>query len=72
MVRVTFSFLLTQSWWVQELDLREEDKLSIENGKFLNDRHTHAVQKLLQKQFPGLDGLQSTCSISAAVQIHFT
>ena len=37
MVRFTFSFLLTQSWWVQELDLREEDKLSIENGKFLND-----------------------------------
>ena len=72
MVRVMFSFLLTQSWWVQELDLREEDKLSIENGNFLNDRHTHAVQKLLQKQFPDLDGLQSTCSISAAVQIHFT
>lgn len=60
MVRFTLSFLLTQSWWVQELDLREEDKLAIENGNFLNDRHMHAVQKLLRKQFPGLDGLQST------------
>ena len=60
MVRFTFLFLLTQSWWVQELDLREEDKLAIENEKFLNDRHMHAVQKLLQKQFPGVDGLRST------------
>ena len=46
MVRFTLSFLPTQSWWVQELDLRE-DKLAIENGNFLNDRHMHAVQKLL-------------------------
>ena len=60
MVRFTFSFLLTQLWWVQELDLREEDKLAIENGNFLNDRHMYAVQKLLRKQFPGPDGLQST------------
>ena len=67
MVRFTFSFLLTQSWWVQELDLREEDKLAIENGNFLNDRHMHAVQKLLRKQFPGLDGLQSTCCVRMVI-----
>ena len=53
-------YFYIQSWWIQELDPRERDKVIIERGGFLNDRHMHAVQKLLQRQFPGLDGLQST------------
>ena len=41
------------------MDLRERDKVIIESEGVLNDRHMYAVQKLLRKQFPGLDGLQS-------------
>lgn len=42
------------------MDLREEDKVIIESGGLLHDRHIHAAQKLLRKQFGYLDGLQST------------
>ena len=30
------------------------------NGEELDDEHMHLAQKLLQKQFPQLNGLQST------------
>ena len=40
--------------------VRFERRRQVGHENFLNDRHMHAVQKLLRKQFPGLDGLQST------------
>ena len=46
----------TQSWWIQELDLREGDSVTVVNGEYLSDCHMHAVHNLPRKQFPGLDG----------------
>ena len=54
----------------------------IESGGWLTDQHIHAANKLLSKQFPELQGLQSTLlsqnggfvpvtSDGTAVQIHF-
>ena len=40
--------------------MREEDKVVIEYGGLLHDRHMHAAHKLLREQFPHLHGLQST------------
>ena len=39
--------------------LSEEDLLTVQNGERLTDVHITAAQKLIQKQFPHLDGLQS-------------
>lgn len=36
-----------QSWWVRELDLKEQEKVITESGGRLNDCHMHAVHKLL-------------------------
>ena len=33
---------------------------STADGRFRNDRHMHAVNKMLQTQFPDIQGLQST------------
>ena len=54
----------------------------IESGGWLTDQHIHAANKLLSKQFPWLQGLQSTLlsqnggfvlvtSDGTVVQIHF-
>ena len=45
--------------WKPSLDLRCVDKRVVRNG-MLNDRHMHAVNKMLQTQFPDIQGLQST------------
>ena len=45
--------------WKPSLDLRCIDKRVVRNG-MLNDRHMHAVNQLLQTQFPDIQGLQST------------
>jgi hypothetical protein len=70
--------------WLQDLDLEGNDRLIIEgkaSGGWLSDKHMHAAQLLLRKQFPHISGLQSTllCQSygfsavsSDAVQIHFT
>lgn len=46
--------------WLERLDLNHYDKEVIEEGGFLSDRHMYATHKLLKKQFPDLNGLQST------------
>lgn len=48
-----------QTIWKKHLDLRIRDKRVIQNGK-LGDRIMFAANKLLQAQFPHLQGLQST------------
>lgn len=37
-----------------------EDNIALKNGSMLSDRHMHAAHKLLMRQHPELQGLQST------------
>ena len=46
------------NYWKKELELRESDKKQILEGKWLNDKHINAVNNLLQKQHPKVNGLQ--------------
>ena len=46
------------NYWKKELELRESDKKQILEGKWLNDKHINAVNNLLQKQHPNVNGLQ--------------
>ena len=43
------------NYWKKEL---ESDKKQILEGKWLNDKHVNAVNNLLQKQHPNVNGLQ--------------
>ena len=47
-------------YWVADLDLKTGDKVIIERGRKLTDRHMEAAHKVLAEQFPHLQGLQST------------
>ena len=44
----------------EDLDLNTKDKEVLEKGGMLNDKHMHAVNKLLRQQYPYLQGFQST------------
>ena len=50
---------------MDNLDLKNHDRFVIEEGGLLNDRHMHAAHQLLRKQFPLLNGLQSTLLIQS-------
>ena len=52
--------LLLPLQWVHSLDLKSNDRIVIQKNGLLNDKHMHAVHKLLRKQFPHINGLQST------------
>ena len=45
--------------WKESLDLRHQEKMIVRKG-LLTDRHMTAVNLLLSKQFPHLQGLQNT------------
>ena len=47
-------------FWIEDLNLKESDKIAIQSGDCLNDHHMHAAHEMLRKQFPHVDGLQST------------
>ena len=42
------------------LDLNYCDKVAIETGAMLNDKHMYAAMKMLKRQFPDIDGFQPT------------
>ncbi len=47
--------------WVKDSDLRQTDRdVIVANAGMLNDKHMHAVHKLLHMQFPHLEGCHST------------
>ena len=46
--------------WISNLDLRIIDKRALLENGMLTDRHMYAVNKLMEKQFPDLQGLHST------------
>ena len=56
----------TKSMWVASLKLQLKEKDMIEKGKWLDDVVISAVQKLLHKQYPLIDGFQLTTSIAAS------
>lgn len=45
--------------WVPTLDLKWNDRVTLETGRMLQDTHMHAAHQLIKKEF-GLDGCQST------------
>ena len=47
-------------YWIKSLLLFESDRISLESGGWLSDAHIYAVSKLLKKQYPHQNGLQST------------
>ena len=47
-------------YWIKSLLLFESDRKSLESGDWLSDAHIYAVSKLLKKQYPHQNGLQST------------
>ena len=49
-----------QSLWVKDLDLNLSDKKILMSGKYLSDKHMQAANLLLKKEFPHLQGLQTT------------
>ena len=50
----------TSNWWIKELHLKVEQKKRLLNGQWLSDCHINAVQLLLKKQHPYIDGLQNS------------
>ena len=49
-------------WWIIDLDLRMGDKYIITDNKMLTDKHIHAAQKPIKKDFP--DIIQQTPTLS--------
>ena len=47
-------------YWIKSLLLFEEDRKCLESGDWLSDAHIFAALKLLKKQYPHQNGLQST------------
>ena len=47
-------------FWIRDLDLRDEDKVILDDGSDLNDKHMLAALKILMEMFPSLEGLQPT------------
>ena len=47
-------------WWVKEFSLREQDRLVLVNGEWLNDLHISAAQQILKMEFQEVGSLQST------------
>ncbi|XP_066278835.1 polycystin-2-like [Branchiostoma lanceolatum] len=46
--------------WIPNLKLTAEDKAVLLSNDMLTDKHIHAAQMLLRRQYPGLEGLQDT------------
>ncbi|CAH1266463.1 PKD1L3 [Branchiostoma lanceolatum] len=50
----------SQNMWISDLKLTTEDKAVLLSDDMLTDKHIHAAQMLLRRQYPGLGGLQDT------------
>ena len=49
-----------QEWWNKQLVLTAADNECLVGGVKLLDKHMDVVQKLMQEQFPDLQGLRTT------------
>ncbi|CAH1250637.1 PKD1L3 [Branchiostoma lanceolatum] len=50
----------SRNMWIPDLKLTAEDKTILQSDDMLTDKHIHAAQMLLRRQYPGLAGLQDT------------
>ncbi|XP_078586257.1 uncharacterized protein LOC144868158 [Branchiostoma floridae x Branchiostoma japonicum] len=50
----------SRNMWIPDLKLTAEDKAVLLRDEMLTDKHIHAAQMLLRRQYPGLGGLQDT------------
>ncbi|XP_078692961.1 polycystin-1-like protein 2 [Branchiostoma floridae x Branchiostoma belcheri] len=50
----------SRNMWISDLRLTAEDKAVLLSDEVLTDKHIHAAQMLLRRQYPGLGGLQDT------------
>ncbi|XP_066292910.1 uncharacterized protein [Branchiostoma lanceolatum] len=50
----------SRNMWIPDLKLTAEDKAILQSDDMLTDKHIHAAQMLLRRQYPGLAGLQDT------------
>eukprot|EP00058_Branchiostoma_floridae_P019276 XP_002604766.1 hypothetical protein BRAFLDRAFT_70615 [Branchiostoma floridae] len=55
-----------RNMWIPDLKLTAEDKVVLLRDEMLTDKHIHAAQMLLRRQYPGLGGLQDT-AVGASV-----
>ena len=51
--------------WVSHLGLSCTEKVTLESGAMLTDKHMHAAHKLLRKQFTHIQGCQSTLLVQS-------
>ncbi|XP_078582498.1 polycystin-1-like protein 2 [Branchiostoma floridae x Branchiostoma japonicum] len=56
----------SRNMWIPDLKLTTEDKAVLLCDEMLTDKHIHAAQMLLRRQYPGLGGLQDT-AVGASV-----
>ncbi len=56
-------------WWIESLGLLKDDRTILQTGRWLNDKHISAAQRLLQQQFPQIGSLQ--CPV-LGVQLQFS
>ena len=47
-------------YWIQDLELRQQDKAQLTEGAWLTDKHVNSCNKLLKQQCPNQNGLQDT------------
>ena len=47
-------------YWIQDLELRQQDKTQLIEGSWLTDKHINASNKLLKQQCPNQNGQQDT------------
>ncbi|CAH1250665.1 PKD2L1 [Branchiostoma lanceolatum] len=50
----------TRNMWIPDLKLTVQDMAVLLSDDMLTDKHIHAAQMLLHRQYPGLGGLQDT------------
>ena len=51
---------ISEESWLPELNLTKRDKEIITNNEWLSDKYMFAVNKILSRQFPHINGLQDT------------
>ena len=60
MYDVIVTYVHQASYWNRNLDMRIADRIYLLENGMLSDRHMYAVNELMAKQFPLLQGLHST------------
>ena len=57
-------------YWIQNLELRQQDKEQLTEGDWLTDKHINAFHKMLKQQCPMQNGLQDTLVLAKKMRWH--